>query len=321
VARELDDKRRAAVDRELHRVARAVLARVRQALLDRAVGGPAHEVGNGRSLRFVIHGQARLAGFLEQRRELVERRLRRLDRARLLLAQQADDLAQLLERRARAGADDPGRLDVLGRDAVARVLERAGVHAEDREPVREHVVHLARDPPPLGLARLLLPALAQALEQLPLRAHEQAPPERHRGQQQPDGQLPAVAAPVHLGVQQREDRGARDRQRGDGGQCLQRHPDRGVEDRRQRGHRRQRRDGRQRDDQQRHGQRVRAAPEQRGARDAAERDVEHLDGVAVRVPGRAQHEHARAHRDDDDRDVHDPVAHGPRVVGALEQPA
>ena len=54
--------------------------------------------------------------------------------------------------------------------------------------MREHVVHLARDPPPLGLARLLdvrallgleLPrALVRAAQQVALRAREQAPGDR-----------------------------------------------------------------------------------------------------------------------------------------------
>ena len=64
-------------------------------------------------------------------------------------------------------------------------LERARVHAQQRQPVREHVVHLARDPPPLGLARLLdvrallglelLRALVRAAQEVALRAGEQAP--------------------------------------------------------------------------------------------------------------------------------------------------
>ena len=54
-----------------------------------------------------------------------------------------------------AGADHRGRArDLLGR-RVGAELERAGVQAQQRDPVGEDVVHLARDPCPLGVADLL----------------------------------------------------------------------------------------------------------------------------------------------------------------------
>ena len=66
------------------------------------------------------------------------------------VAQHADHRAQVLERLVRAGADHRGGArDLLGRRVRAE-LQRAGVQAQQRDPVGEHVVHLARDPRALG---------------------------------------------------------------------------------------------------------------------------------------------------------------------------
>ena len=55
----------------------------------------------------------------------------------------------------RAGADHgSGARDLFWR-RVRPELEHAGVQAEQRDPVREHVVHLTRDPGALGVADLL----------------------------------------------------------------------------------------------------------------------------------------------------------------------
>ena len=90
----------------------------------------------------------------------------------------------------RAGADHAGRAGDLLRRRVGPELERAGVQAEQRDPVREHVVHLARDPRPLVLARLLDPqlllglgalgAVAQREHELAPRADEHAPRDHAR---------------------------------------------------------------------------------------------------------------------------------------------
>ena len=54
-----------------------------------------------------------------------------------------------------AGADHGGcARDFLGR-CVRPELERAGMQAQQRDAVGEHVVHLARDPGALGVAGLL----------------------------------------------------------------------------------------------------------------------------------------------------------------------
>ena len=76
-----------------------------------------------------------------------ERRLRALGRrAPGAVAQHADDLAQVLERLVRARADHARRARDLVRRSRGAELQRARVHAQQRDPVREHVVHLARDP-------------------------------------------------------------------------------------------------------------------------------------------------------------------------------
>ena len=88
-------------------------------------------------------------------------------RRRGALAQHADDVAQLLERGVRAGADDARRLgDLLG-GGVGVELERAGVQAQQRDAVGQDVVHLARDPQALGLAGLLDAQALLGLERAP----------------------------------------------------------------------------------------------------------------------------------------------------------
>ena len=77
---------------------------------------------------------------------------------------------------------------------VGPELERARVQAQQRDPVREHVVHLARDPRAFVLARLLDPQLllglgalgtvAQREDELAPRAHEHAPGDDAAGRQQ-----------------------------------------------------------------------------------------------------------------------------------------
>ena len=93
----------------------------------------------------------------------------------------------------RGGADHARGLgDLLGR-RVGAELERAGVQGEQRHAMREHVVHLARDPAALRLARLLEPQallglgalgpLAQRVDQLAARPHEQPPADHHHDDQ------------------------------------------------------------------------------------------------------------------------------------------
>ena len=66
-------------------------------------------------------------------------------------SQHPQDLAQLGERELRVGLDRGGGLGRLRAGEVVAVDERARVQRHERDPVREHVVHLARDPRPLGL--------------------------------------------------------------------------------------------------------------------------------------------------------------------------
>jgi hypothetical protein len=55
----------------------------------------------------------------------------------------------------RTGADHGSGARDLGRRRVRPELKHASVQAEQRDPVREHVVHLTRDPGALGVADLL----------------------------------------------------------------------------------------------------------------------------------------------------------------------
>ena len=128
--------------------------------------------------------------------KLRERRLRGLHRSLLgLVAKDADHVAELLERGLRRRADHAGGFgDLFGR-GVGAELERAGVHAQQREPVGEDVVHLPRDPPALGLPGLLdakpllgfepLGPLAQRADELAPRAGEEPPAERTAISRQP----------------------------------------------------------------------------------------------------------------------------------------
>ena len=137
-----------------------------------------------------------------RRGDVGQRRLRAL-RALLALAQHADHLAQLLHHRVRGGADHARGLGDLLRRRVGAELERARVQAQQRDAVGEHVVHLARDPAPLGLARLLdvqallglqpLGALVQRAHQLAPRAGEQAPADHHDREQHPERHVQPVA--------------------------------------------------------------------------------------------------------------------------------
>ena len=131
-----------------------------------------------------------------------QRRLRVL-RALLALAQHADHLAQLLHDRVRGGADHARGLGDLLWRRVRTELERARVQAQKRDAVGEHIVHLARDPAPLGLARLLdvqallglqaLGALTQREHELAPGAREQPPADDHDRDQQAEQQLQQIA--------------------------------------------------------------------------------------------------------------------------------
>ena len=87
-----------------------------------------------------------------------------------------------------ARAHDAGRARDLLRRRVGAELERARVHAQQRDAVGEHVVHLARDAGALVLARLLdaqlllglgaVGALAQRRHELAPGADEHAPGDR-----------------------------------------------------------------------------------------------------------------------------------------------
>ena len=94
------------------------------------------------------------------------------------VAQHADHRPQVLQRLMGGGPDHAGRACDLLRRRVGPELQRARVQRQQRDPVREHVVHLARDPRPLGLPGLLHAQLLLRLSPLGAitqRDHELAP--------------------------------------------------------------------------------------------------------------------------------------------------
>ena len=82
----------------------------------------------------------------------------------------------------------------LLRRRVGPELQRAGVQAEQRDPVREHVVHLARDPGALRAARLLDPQLLLGLGALGALAQRAAPAGAGRGRTCPRRRRPRSGA-------------------------------------------------------------------------------------------------------------------------------
>ena len=152
-ADDLDRQRlaRSTADRHRDRRPRRVLARVRQPLLhdpvDRAAGRdrqrppPSTRCASATTVPAARDSSTRSATSRD-------RRLRALGLGSRggLGAQHADDLAQVLERLVGARPHDAGRARDLRRRRVGPDLERARVQAQQRDPVREHVVHLARDP-------------------------------------------------------------------------------------------------------------------------------------------------------------------------------
>src|SRR5439155_26941389 len=101
--------------------------------------------------------------------------------------QRADYAAQILERLVRARADHARRArDLLGR-RVRPELQRAGMQAQQRDPVGKDVVHLAGDPLALGVPDLLDAQLLLCLSasqtlafRLPATAPEHPPREDRR---------------------------------------------------------------------------------------------------------------------------------------------
>jgi hypothetical protein len=100
------------------------------------------------------------------------------------LAEHANDLAQFAERGGGRRPDHRGGLGYLPGWGVRPELQRPGVHAEQRQPVCEHVMHFPGDALPFGVARPLgavlpvglqpLGPLAQGDDQLP-RARANSP--------------------------------------------------------------------------------------------------------------------------------------------------
>jgi len=204
-----------------------VLANVGQRLLHDAVGIATQRARYGVS---VLHPHLEVdlrsgsSGLLDQAANVRQRRLRSLG-GRVLprfLPKHSDHAAQLLKCLARRRAQQLGGLPHLRRRQVRPDLERTGVQRQQRDPVGEHVMHLAGDP---GALRHPGPVFVQALislrPQSPLTQCEDKLPsgpdehpthggcERERGDQQDHRER------VGRGTVDGEDQGGRDPQGGD----------------------------------------------------------------------------------------------------------
>ena len=147
-------------------------------------------------------GRARL---VDQRGQVGERRLRPLGRRRRAGSSRSTPMTS---RRscsawwALARITPAAARDLLGR-RVGAELQRARVQAQQRDPVGEHVVHLAGDARALVLARLLdaqlllglgaLGALAQRQHELAPRAHEHPPGDDGDRDEQDESTRPRAA--------------------------------------------------------------------------------------------------------------------------------
>ena len=157
-----------AVQRDPHRLARRVLACVGQRLLHHPVRGPRRSCPAPPPVDLVVQLDRRAdrPRLLDQRRQVGQRGHRPRQVVGRLVPQQRDHVPQLVQRLVHGGPDDPGRLRQPLRRLVGPVLEGAGVGREQRQPVREHVVHLPRDGRPLGRPRLRDPPALLGLRPL-----------------------------------------------------------------------------------------------------------------------------------------------------------
>jgi hypothetical protein len=193
--------------------------------------------------------------------------------------------------------------------------------------VREHVVHLARDPAPLGVARLLDPqallglhpdrAVAQRAQVLAPHPDQQAPADHDGRAERPEYDVEQVGVPV--GIDPREQLEDDDADQHDGPDRPLRAAQRDVEPGDQP------RAGGQRGDAARDADddpdlvRVRAAPPQQDEAGHAEHEVDCQQRVAVGIPRVDQREHPGADRDQVHRRVDEPVARGAAAVRLVAQ--
>ena len=155
--------------RDPHRRAGRVLAGVGQAFLHDPVRGPPGRpparpasldaAASRRTSTPAARDSSASAGSSREGRLRAFRRRRRP----VVVAQHPDHLAQVLQRLVGAGPDHPGRAGDLGGCRVRPDLQRAGVQAEQRDPVGQHVVHLAGDPGAFQRAGLRDPQLLLGL--------------------------------------------------------------------------------------------------------------------------------------------------------------
>ena len=124
-----------------------MLERVRQALLDDAIGGQVDRAREREGLAVDVqpHGQAGAADLLEQGVEPVEPGLRRQLEALAVVAHRAEQPAHLGERRAAGLLDAAERLAVLLQRLGKVVPDGADLQHHHADRVGHDVVELARD--------------------------------------------------------------------------------------------------------------------------------------------------------------------------------
>ena len=140
---------RPVVEGDADLTAGSVPAGIGERLLHHAVGGAFDHLGHDANLATRLKGDvhARPLRLLDQAGQVGECRLRRQRRFldQLVGAQQADQLAQLLQGLTSGGLHLVGQLSHLGR-VLGGQLGRAGLQHHQADPVAHHVVHLPGDP-------------------------------------------------------------------------------------------------------------------------------------------------------------------------------
>ena len=213
--------------------------------------------------------------------------------------------------------------------ASGRNSSAPAVDAQQRHPVGEHVVHLAGDPPALGLAGLgdlepllglqPLGPLPERVHELPARAHEQPPADGDRGERLAQHEVGAVAGCGR--VDQREDGGGHHGHGGGRHHAAARRAGGRAEGRQQRGPGSGRGDDRREQRADRDRGRSRAPRPQGQPRGHAEHEVERQSGLGVLRLGLRQRDQADPGGGDRQERVDRPVARGARGGASLDQVA
>ena len=176
---------RVTADREQRRRLPRVLHDVRQRLLQHPEGVDPHARGDGLAQVALVakgHRHARRFDLRDERIEVGRSRSRCVQTLCVaLFAQHAEHPSHLLQRLAARRLDRGERLARFVRVRVDHVRADSGLHCDDAHRVRDDVVQLLRDAPPLVDDRLVRLALTIDFEQRGtlLEAREVLPASRH----------------------------------------------------------------------------------------------------------------------------------------------